>query len=176
MTLAEHKRRYPEVWEAIHAAGNADPLHVVLRHRVHRRVVAEQARHYLGLYFLDAHEQAWDLVVRMVPPDWAFFADILDPLVETVHIATLGTVATFFIAMPIAFLAARNTTPNAVTWFIGRFILVASRSVNTIVWGLLFVAIFGPGPMAGICRSRRVPSASSASSSPKQSKRSTRAP
>jgi phosphonate transport system permease protein len=32
----------------------------------------------------------------------------------------------------------------------GRFILVTSRSVNTVVWGLLFVAIFGPGPMAGI--------------------------
>jgi phosphonate transport system permease protein len=27
---------------------------------------------------------------------------------------------------------------------------VTSRSVNTVVWGLLFVAIFGPGPMAGI--------------------------
>jgi hypothetical protein len=36
------------------------------------------------------------------------------------------------------------------TWFVGRFILVASRSVNTVVWGLLFVAIFGPGPLAGI--------------------------
>jgi phosphonate transport system permease protein len=33
---------------------------------------------------------------------------------------------------------------------VGRFILVASRSVNTVVWGLLFVAIFGPGPLAGI--------------------------
>ena len=49
-----------------------------------------------------------------------------------------------------AFLAARNTTFNRFTWFIGRFILVASRSVNTVVWGLLFVAIFGPGPLAGI--------------------------
>jgi len=47
-------------------------------------------------------------------------------------------------------IAARNTTFNMFTWFIGRFILVASRSVNTIVWGLLFVAIFGPGPIAGI--------------------------
>jgi len=28
---------------------------------------------------------------------------------------------------------------------------VTSRSVNTVVWGLLFVAIFGPGPVAGIC-------------------------
>ena len=29
-------------------------------------------------------------------------------------------------------------------------LLVGSRSVNTVVWGLLFVAIFGPGPVAGI--------------------------
>ena len=36
------------------------------------------------------------------------------------------------------------------TWSIARFILVASRSVNTVVWALLFVAIFGPGPVAGI--------------------------
>jgi phosphonate transport system permease protein len=36
------------------------------------------------------------------------------------------------------------------TWFFGRFILVASRSINTVVWGLIFVAIFGPGPVAGI--------------------------
>ena len=29
-------------------------------------------------------------------------------------------------------------------------ILVTSRSVNTIIWALLFVAIFGPGSLAGI--------------------------
>ncbi len=101
-------------------------------------------------YFLDAHVQAADLIVRMYPPDWAHFSIIADPLIETVHIATLGTAITFFIAFPLAFVAARNTTPNAATWFIGRFILVTSRSVNTVVWGLLFVAIFGPGPVAGI--------------------------
>ena len=28
--------------------------------------------------------------------------------------------------------------------------LVASRSVNTVVWALLFVAVFGPGPVAGV--------------------------
>ncbi|WP_280338219.1 PhnE/PtxC family ABC transporter permease [Salinicola acroporae] len=32
----------------------------------------------------------------------------------------------------------------------GRFILVSSRSVNTLIWALLFVAIFGPGVLAGI--------------------------
>lgn len=101
-------------------------------------------------YFLDAHVQAMDLATRMWPPDFSFVDTLLSPLIETIHIATLGTFVTVIIAFPIAFLAARNTTLNPVTWFIGRFILVASRSVNTVVWGLLFVAIFGPGPMAGI--------------------------
>jgi len=101
-------------------------------------------------YFLDAHVQAGDLLVRMYPPDWDHLSTVLNPMIETIHIATLGTAVTFFIALPIAFMSARNTSWNSTTWFIGRFILVASRSINTIVWALIFVAIFGPGPMAGI--------------------------
>ena len=83
-------------------------------------------------------------------PDWGFVNQLMKPLIETIHIATLGTFVTVLIAFPVAFLAARNTTFNAMTWLVGRFILVASRSVNTVVWGLLFVAIFGPGPLAGV--------------------------
>jgi len=101
-------------------------------------------------YFLDAHVQALDLLTRMVPPDWEFFSEVTQPLIETVHIATIGTAATFLIALPVAIMSARNTTANRVTWLIGRLILVTSRSVNTVVWGLLFVAIFGPGALAGI--------------------------
>jgi len=101
-------------------------------------------------YFLDAHIQAKDLAVRMWPPDLEYFNILLKPLLETINIATLGTAITIVIAFPVALLAARNTTLNTFTWSIGRFILVASRSVNTIVWGLLFVAIFGPGPLAGV--------------------------
>ena len=86
----------------------------------------------------------------MYPPDWDHIENILDPMIETIHIATIGTMVTYVIALPVAFLAARNTTYNAATWFIGRFILVASRSINTVVWALIFVAIFGPGPVAGI--------------------------
>jgi phosphonate transport system permease protein len=142
MTLEEHRQKYPEVWKRF------TPRETLIRYTWYTGIVFIAVWSLSNLditwvYFLDAHEQAGDLFVRMVPPYWEFFAEVVDPLVETVHIATLGTVATFFIALPIAFLSARNTTPNAVTWFIGRFILVASRSVNTVVWGLLFVAIFG---------------------------------
>lgn len=101
-------------------------------------------------FLLDAHEQAADLALRMWPPRWSYLPTILAPLLETVHIATLGTLAAVVLALPVAFLAARNTSANGFTWAIGRGILVGSRSINTVVWGLLFVAIFGPGAVAGV--------------------------
>ena len=102
-------------------------------------------------FFADAHEQAADLISRMWPPRWSYFPRIVQPLIETLHIATLGTMIAVLFALPVAFLAARNTTLNQGSWLIGRAMLVLSRSINTVIWGLLFVAIFGPGPVAGIC-------------------------
>lgn len=102
-------------------------------------------------FFADAHEQAADLIERMWPPRWSYLPRIVQPLIETLHIATLGTMIAIVFALPVAFLAARNTTYNQATWLIGRAMLVMSRSINTVIWGLLFVAIFGPGPVAGIC-------------------------
>ncbi len=101
-------------------------------------------------FFGDAHEQAIDLAERMWPPRWSYLPMIIGPLIETIHIATIGTAIAYVFSIPLAFLAARNTTLNSFTWIIGRALLVASRSVNTVIWGLLFVAIFGPGPVAGI--------------------------
>ena len=101
-------------------------------------------------FFRDAHEQAIDLAERMWPPRWSYLSVIIGPLIETIHIATIGTAIAYVFSIPLAFLAARNTTLNSFTWAVGRALLVASRSINTVIWGLLFVAIFGPGPVAGI--------------------------
>jgi len=146
---AGEAKAYPDIWRRF------SPLDSLYRFAWFAGIVfaAGWSLRHLDItweYFLDAHIQAGDLMTRMFPPDWGHSGQILDPLLETIHIATLGTVVTFFIAIPLAFLSARNTTPNWLTWFIGRFILVSSRSINTVVWALVFVAIFGPGAMAGI--------------------------
>ncbi|MFP4537393.1 MAG: phosphonate ABC transporter, permease protein PhnE [Dichotomicrobium sp.] len=101
-------------------------------------------------WLYDAPQQMGDLIARMVPPDLTNIRHILWVLVETVNIATLATGAGVLLSMPIAYIAAQNTTPNRATLWLGRLILVTSRSVNTIIWALLFVAIFGPGVLAGI--------------------------
>jgi phosphonate transport system permease protein len=101
-------------------------------------------------FLLDAPPTVVDLAGRMIPPDWTFVDNVIPPLIETINIATLGTILAVFLAFPVSVLAARNTTPNAATYWLGRFILVSSRSVNELVWGLIMVVIFGPGPLAGV--------------------------
>lgn len=97
-----------------------------------------------------APAQMGDLFGRMYPPDPTNLGTILRVLLETVNIATFATALAVLVSLPVAYLAAQNTTPNRATLWLGRFILVSSRSINTIIWALLFVAIFGPGIVAGI--------------------------
>src|SRR5260221_827798 len=52
-------------------------------------------------------------------------------------------------ASPVALMVARNVTRSVVLNSIGRFILVATRSVHAMIWALFFVAVFGPGALAG---------------------------
>lgn len=99
----------------------------------------------------DAPRQASDIFGRMLPPRWAYADKLWQPLWDTINIATIGTLIAIVIATPLAFLAARNTTPS--TLFVrpvALFIIVASRSINALIWGLLLVSVFGPGVFAGI--------------------------
>jgi phosphonate transport system permease protein len=98
----------------------------------------------------DTPRHITDLIVRMYPPDVAYTGQIIDPLIETVHIAAIGTVMAMMLSLPVAVLAAKNTTPNAATYWLGKLLVTVSRSVNIIVWALIFVVMFGPGALAGI--------------------------
>ncbi|MFB2765532.1 phosphonate ABC transporter, permease protein PhnE [Marinobacter shengliensis] len=99
----------------------------------------------------DAPDQAADIGDRMFPPAWGYINNLWEPLWDTINIATLGTLLGILIAVPVAFLAATNTTPS--TRFVrplALLIIVASRSINSLIWALLLVAIIGPGLLAGI--------------------------
>lgn len=101
-------------------------------------------------FLYDAHNQMADLLRRMWPPDLAYYpATVHGALIETLHIATLGTILAIVMAVPIGLMAASNIVPIRIVNEFAKLILVASRSVNSLVWALLFVAIFGPGALAG---------------------------
>ena len=98
----------------------------------------------------DAPAQIVDLFARMWPVDWSYYPSTVHAaLIETLHIATLGTILALFMAVPVGLMAATNITRWPALRFLAKLILVSSRSVNSLVWALLFVAVFGPGGLAG---------------------------
>ncbi len=105
----------------------------------------------MWVFVWDAPTQAADIGSRMMPPRWGYLPELMGPLWDTINMATLGTLGGVIMAVPIAFLAARNTTPSLLILRpAALFIIVASRSINSLIWALLLVAIIGPGLLAGI--------------------------
>ena len=102
------------------------------------------------VFVQDAPEQAADLLQRMFPPRWSYLNELWLPLWDTLTIATLGTLIAIILATPIAFLAARNTTPHAIFRGASLLVIVSSRSVHSLIWSLLLVFLLGPGVFAGV--------------------------
>ncbi len=98
-----------------------------------------------------APKETMDLARRMAPPKWSYMEQLWVPVWDTINIATLGTVMALIIAVPVAFCAARNTTPSALfVRPIALFIIASTRSINSLIWALMLVTIIGPGVLAGV--------------------------
>lgn len=99
----------------------------------------------------DAPRIAGDIWTRATPPRWEYITQLGRPIWDTLNIATLGTLIALCLAVPVAFLAARNTTPSALfVRPIALLIIVSTRSINSLIWALLLIAIIGPGVFAGV--------------------------
>ena len=99
----------------------------------------------------DAPRIASDIWTRATPPRWEYIAQLGRPIWDTLNIATLGTMIALCLAVPVAFLAARNTTPSQLFIRpIALLIIVSTRSINSLIWALLLIAIIGPGVFAGV--------------------------
>ncbi|MGR3369267.1 MAG: phosphonate ABC transporter, permease protein PhnE [Sagittula sp.] len=99
----------------------------------------------------DAPRIAGDIWSRATPPRWEYITQLGRPIWDTLNIATLGTLISLVLAIPVAFLAARNTTPSRVLARpIALLVIVSTRSINSLIWALLLIAIIGPGVFAGV--------------------------
>ncbi|MCJ2114293.1 phosphonate ABC transporter, permease protein PhnE [Methylobacterium sp. E-025] len=88
--------------------------------------------------------------LMMLPPSaGGRFPDFLHALGETLAIAFLGTLAAALVAFPLALLAARNVVPNPFAHFAVRRGLDVVRSVDVLIWALVWINVVGLGPFAG---------------------------
>jgi len=101
-------------------------------------------------FVYDAPRIANDIFSRATPPRWSYIDKLWKPLWDTINVATLGTALSLVFAVPVAFLAARNTTPSTkIVRPLALLLIASSRSINSLIWALLLVAIIGPGILAG---------------------------
>jgi len=86
----------------------------------------------------------------LLQPNWEFLARTVDPMLETFGMAVIAAVIGCGVALPIAFLASRVTTPNRGVFVVGRGVLSVVRAIPDILYALIFVAAVGIGPLPGI--------------------------
>ena len=75
--------------------------------------------------------------------------DVIWAIFETVLMAFLGTMGAALIALPLAFLAARNFTRLMSVRFAVRRFFDFVRGVDGLIWTIILSRAFGPGPMTG---------------------------
>ena len=99
--------------------------------------------------YADALSTIFKLAGDALPPDFSRWRNWGKPLLETLSMSIAGTALGLAAALPLGMLAARNVGP---AW-IGipvRLLLNACRSIPGLVWGIIFVAAVGFGPLPGV--------------------------
>jgi phosphonate transport system permease protein len=93
-----------------------------------------------------------DIAGMMLPPEvgsWDRFLLYLSALGQTLSIAFLGTLLAAVLAFPFGFLAAKNIVPNWLVHVLARRTLDSIRSIDTLIWALIWINVVGLGPFAG---------------------------
>ncbi|WP_395140381.1 phosphonate ABC transporter, permease protein PhnE [Schlegelella aquatica] len=100
--------------------------------------------------FVEGAPAIAQLASEMVPPDFTRWPQWLRPLLDTLAMSIAGTALAVVVSLPLALLAAPNTTPHPVVYRAARTLLAALRSVPEIILGILFVAAVGFGALPGV--------------------------
>ena len=114
---------------------------------------------FAGLAYIEATPQRiiaglgrlFVLIPVMLPPSpgdflWTYLYAIL----QTIAMALVATSIAGLIAVPLGFLASRSFHRCGACRFFLRRMMDFIRSVDTLIWALIFIAAVGLGPFAGI--------------------------
>ena len=94
-------------------------------------------------------ENMRDFVQQFLRPDFSAWKTYVAMMWLTIQIALWGTFLAVLLAVPLAFLAARNVVPVWVQFPVRR-LLDLMRAVPDLVIGTIFLVAVGPGPLTGV--------------------------
>lgn len=88
-----------------------------------------------------------------IPTELAYYGIALEKLVESVYLAFIATILSVPIAFVLSFFAARNLTRHSVfarsMYSLIRGYINVTRSIEPLIWAILFSVWIGIGPFAG---------------------------
>ena len=92
----------------------------------------------------------WNLFGRMTPPRFDDLERAIELTFETLWMAVIGTALAIVLSVPLAFGAARNTTPHPAVMAACRGVIVATRAIPDLIFAAIFVRAVGIGVLPGI--------------------------
>lgn len=90
------------------------------------------------------------LLSEMLPPNFDDAGKWVRPILDTLAMSIAGTALAIVLSLPLAFLAARNSTPGGALYHVTRVILSFLRSIPELIMGIIFVAAVGFGALPGV--------------------------
>lgn len=100
--------------------------------------------------FIEGGPAIAQLASEMVPPNFERWQSWMKPLWDTLAMSIAGTALAVVLSLPLALMAAPNTTPHPVIYRLVRTLMAAMRSVPEIIFGIIFVAAVGFGALPGV--------------------------
>lgn len=113
--------------------------------RIETRQITEQRLNTQTLQ-METQTTAVELLVQPLGYVWT----VAVKMVETIEIALWGTLISMLLSAPLAWFAARNYSPNRVTYTLARGLISLLRSAPELIVALFLVLAYGFGPIAGV--------------------------
>ncbi len=92
----------------------------------------------------------YNLIERMLRPNWSYVQEVLSKLVETIEIAMMSSIIGVIFAIPFALLTARNITPNRLLASFLNSLFSLLRTIPNLIWAALLVSVLSIGKLPGI--------------------------
>ncbi|AIT60959.1 phosphonate ABC transporter, permease protein PhnE [Corynebacterium doosanense] len=99
---------------------------------------------------IDSVDNAARFVQRMFPLDFPPLGETFRLVAETLAIVFLATVLAVILSIPAAIFAAKPTTSGPAMRWISRALIVVARALPDLILAIIFLRMFGLGPLAGI--------------------------
>jgi phosphonate transport system permease protein len=93
--------------------------------------------------------RAWDILARMMPPDFSRTQLLINGMLESLQMALAATLLGALLSIPLGIAAARNLAPRPV-YLAARGFIVVGRTFHEIIIAIFFVKLFGFGAVAGL--------------------------